>query len=97
MALLNPLYTAPLPVDFVSGIVEIKSQTQYVDSAGRVNQPYTRYRINADRTLTNLQTGGGGIVGMGIGDAATAAPLDVVTTITVAGSTVPPRISVVTA
>ena len=77
--LLTPLYTAPLPAGFQNGTVEIKSPGTYVDQAGRLQQPSYRFTINADASLTNLQTGGAtSIVGMGIGDRLAAPLVDVI-------------------
>ena len=90
--LLNPLYTAPLPAGFTSGTVEIKSPGTYVDAAGRVQQPSYRFSINADGSLTSLQTGGTpSIVGMGVGDRFNAPNVDVVIQLNVAGAPVPLR------
>lgn len=92
MALLNPLYTAPLPAGFISGTVEIKSPGTYVDQAGRVQQPSYRFAINADGSLTSLQVGGApNIVGMGVGDRQAAPMVDIIIEIRVAGSPVPLR------
>jgi hypothetical protein len=92
MALLTLQYTAPLPAGFTSGTVEVKSGAVYIDAAGRVNQPYRKYALNADKSLTSLQGDATPvIVGMAMGDPATAPPLDVVVTINVSGLPTPLR------
>jgi hypothetical protein len=92
MALLTLQYTAPLPVGFTSGTVEVKSGAVYIDAAGRVNQPYKKYTLNADKSLTSLQGDATPvIVGMAMGDPNTALPLDVVVTHNVTGLPTPLR------
>ncbi len=92
MALLTPQYTAPLPAGFVSGRLEFKSRTQYVDAAGRANQTSYVAAINPDGSLTDVQTNQPlQIVGMGQGDPATASALDVVATMVVSNLPTPLR------
>jgi hypothetical protein len=92
MALLTPRYTAPLPPGFISGTIELKSQTTYIDKDGRVNQPFYLATIGSNNTLTNTQNGQLlQIVGMGQGDPGNASPLDVVVTLVVAGLPTPLR------
>jgi hypothetical protein len=86
MALLTLQYTAPLPAGFTSGTVEVKSGAVYIDASGRVNQPYRKYTLNADKSLTSLQGDATPvIVGMAMGDPATAGVLDVIVTHNVTG------------
>jgi len=86
-------YSAPLPPGFVSGTLELKSRTVYIDKDGNQNQPYYRAAINPDRGLSNFQLPGQQlqIIGMGQGDPANASPLDVVVTMVVIGLPTPLR------
>lgn len=69
MALLIPKYTAPLPAGFVSGTIEIKYRSTYIDAAGRKAQAYYKAQIQSNRTLIDVQTGGVlTIVAAGMGD-----------------------------
>ena len=91
MAELLVRYTAPLPADFASGTLEIKRYDVYVDTNGRKAQAYYRATINADRSLTDAQTGEQlSIIAAGPGDP-DGGYLDWVETLQVAGLPSPLR------
>jgi len=84
-------YSAPLPPGFLSGSLTLTSKTTYIDKNGLVNQPVYRAIINSDRGLSNVQAPAQQlqIIGMGLGDPATASPLVVTVTMTVTGQATP--------
>ena len=57
MAILDVLYTAPLPAGFISGTVTLKRDEVYVDQDGRKALGSQQARINSDRSLTDVTTG----------------------------------------